>query len=391
MFGKSFKLFNLFGFQVSIDLSWFIIGLLVAWSLATGVFPHWHPELSTTTYWVMGASGALGLFISIIFHELCHSLVARHYGLAMGGITLFIFGGVAQMTEEPEDPKTEFFMAVAGPISSGLLGVFCLFLTAVAGALQIHAAVGIILSYLALLNFLLAGFNLIPGFPLDGGRILRSILWFWKGDLLWATKIAANIGSGFGMALIILGIFRLVFFGQIIEGIWSFLIGMFLRTIARSSYEQILIRQALSGETVADFMNDQPIAVDITETIEQLVEKYIYHYHHKVYPVVENGDLKGLVHSRQVRTIPREEWGQRTVAEITEPISSENTIRPDESAMTAFSRMSQAHASRLLAVDEQGLRGIISLKDLMSFFSLKLELENQETHSAVPSQFYRGG
>ncbi|MFW6414640.1 MAG: CBS domain-containing protein, partial [Verrucomicrobiota bacterium] len=337
---------------------------------------------------------AVGLFVSIVFHELCHSLVARHYGLAMGGITLFIFGGVAQMTEEPEDAKTEFFMAVAGPISSALLGGFCLFLTVLVDVFQVHKAIGLIFSYLALLNFLLAGFNLIPGFPLDGGRILRSILWFWKGNLLWATKIAANIGSGFGMALILLGIFRFVFFAQIIEGVWSFLIGMFLRTIARSSYEQVLMRQTLSGEQVADFMNDQPISVESDDTIEDLVEKYIYHYHHKVYPVMENGELKGLVHSRQARDIPREEWNQRKVAEITTPLGSANTIRPDESAMTAFSRMGQSRASRLLVVDEEGLHGIISLKDLMDFLSLKLELEKgAETAGQIPvtAQLFRGG
>ena len=374
MFGKSYRLFKLFGFTVSIDLTWFIIGFLIAWSLASSLFPMLYPSLSTSTYWMMGVAGAIGLFLSIVFHELCHSLIARHYGLPMGGITLFIFGGVAQMNEEPDNPKTEFLMAIAGPISSGILGSVFLVTSIVGEITTITVAVTGLFLYLAVLNFLLAGFNLIPGFPLDGGRILRSILWHWKNNLRWATKVSSNIGSGFGMALILLGIFRFVQ-GQFIPGLWSCLIGMFIRNAARSSFQQLLLRQTLSGEKVAHFMNDRPITVTTQTTINELVENYIYHYHHKVYPVVEEGTVHGLVHSRSVRDIPREEWGTRTVNDILEPASESNTVSSQVDALTAFSQMNNTKSSRLLVVDNGTLQGIISLKDLMTFFSFKLEVE----------------
>jgi len=383
MFGKSFKLFKLLGFTVSIDLSWFIIGLLIAWSLANGVFPQMYPDLSKTTYWTMGVIGAGGLFFSIVFHELCHSVIARHYGLPMGGITLFIFGGVAQMTEEPDNPKTEFLMAIAGPISSGVLGGLFLMLTVFTRIAQLDSAITGIFLYLTILNLLLAGFNLFPGFPLDGGRILRSILWYFKNDLRWATRIATSIGSGFGMALILMGVFRFIF-GDIIAGLWSFLIGIFIRNAARSAFQQLLLRETLSGATVAHFMNDHPITVTPDTSIEQLVENYIYHYHHKVYPVMEGDTLYGLVHSRQVRDIPRDQWTQRRVSEIMDNTSSSNTIKADEDALTAFSQMNKTKASRIMVVDDEGrLKGIISLKDLMDFFSFKLEIEEGTSQNPI--------
>lgn len=386
MFGKGIKLFSIAGFDVKIDLSWLIIGLLVTWSLAEGVFPQFYEGLATRTYWLMGIAGALGLFVSIVWHELCHSLVARQYGLPMGGITLFIFGGVAEMNQEPPSPKAEFLMALAGPVSSIVLGVILL-LVAVGGRM-----VGVIdpvtgaLFYLGFINLVLAGFNLFPGFPLDGGRLLRSALWYWKDNLRWATRIAANIGGGFGMALIILGVLQFIFADNIIGGVWYFLIGMFLRGAAKSAYQQVLLRQALGGEPIFHFMNDQPVTVDVNTSIDQLVEGYIYHYHHKVFPVLDNGSLYGLVHARQVKNFPRDQWPDHTVAEIAEPSSEENTIQPQTDAMDALSRMNRTQTSRLLVVDNGELKGILSLKDLLGFFSMKVELEEEEGQQGVPSQ-----
>src|SRR4030067_3422695 len=210
MFGKRVTLFKLLGFQVRIDLSWLILVVLLTWSLAHGYFPFQYKNLPNAIYWWMGAAGTVGLFVSIIFHELCHSLVARRFGLPMRGITLFIFGGVAEMDEEPPSAKAEFLMAVAGPISSVLLGgifyAMYLFTYKTGWPILVFA----VLNYLAILNWLLAGFNLLPAYPLDGGRVLRSALWEWKKNIRWATRIASQIGAGFGIALIVFGVLNIV-------------------------------------------------------------------------------------------------------------------------------------------------------------------------------------
>ena len=221
MFGRRVRLFKLLGFEVRIDLSWIVIAVLVTWSLADGLFPYLYPRLVKKVYWEMGVAGALGLFASIVFHEFCHSLVARKFGMAMKGITLFIFGGVAEMGEEPPTARAEFLMAAAGPLSSFFLsGVFYfIFQAGLSG--DWPEPVNGVLRYLYGINALLAVFNLLPAFPLDGGRILRSILWGTKQDLQWATRISAGIGSGFGIVLIVLGIFRVL--GGDIYGVWLFL------------------------------------------------------------------------------------------------------------------------------------------------------------------------
>ena len=245
MFGRRVRLFKLLGFAVHIDMSWLVLALLITWSLARGLFPYQYEKLSSITYWSMGAAGALGMFASIIFHELCHSLVARRFGLPMKGITLFIFGGVAEMDEEPPSPKAEFFMAIAGPASSILLGLFG-YVVSVAGEEWLPVPVAGVLEYLTIINFVLAGFNLVPAFPLDGGRVLRSALWQWKKNFRWATRIASKLGSFFGTVLIFLGILNILR-GNVIGGIWQSMIGFFLGNAARMSYHQVLMRRALEG------------------------------------------------------------------------------------------------------------------------------------------------
>jgi len=209
MFGKRFKLFKLMGFEVGIDASWVIIAILIAWSLSTGVFPFQYKDLATQTYWMMGILGAIGLFLSIIAHEFCHSLVARKSGMPMKGITLFIFGGVAEMGEEPPSAKAEFQIAVVGPLSSIAIALLFYAIYALGEVGGWPPPFNGVVAYLAMINMLLAVFNLIPAFPLDGGRILRSILWGWKKNLRWATRVASGIGSGFGIFLIVLGVIRI--------------------------------------------------------------------------------------------------------------------------------------------------------------------------------------
>jgi len=374
MFGRSIKLFNLFGFEVSIDLSWLIIAVLVSWSLAAGLFPYLYHGLPPKTYWLMGIVGALGLFLSVIFHEFCHSLVARRLGLPMKGITLFIFGGVAEMGDEPPSAKVEFWMAIAGPISSlGLAGAFYLiYLQAVSTGwpLPVYG----VIRYLSYINVLLAVFNLLPAFPLDGGRVLRSILWGAWNDLRRATRVSSIIGSGFGIVLIAMGILQFIG-GDFIAGLWWFLIGMFIRGAAQMSYQQLLVRNALEGEPVRRFMNLNPITAPGSITVEQLVEDYIYKYHFKMFPVVEDERLVGFITTRQVKEVPREQWNRVTIGEIAKTGSHENTISPEVDAVKALALMHKTGNSRLLVVEGNRLVGILTLKDLMAFLSLKVELE----------------
>lgn len=374
MFGRKIHLFELFGFKVSLDWSWVLIAILIAWSLSTGFFPSWFEELPASSYWIMGVVGALGLFLSIIFHEMAHSLVARRYGLPMRGITLFIFGGVAQMDREPPSPKAEFMMAIAGPLSSILAALlFYGFYAAAMGGGWPRPVYGVLL-YLAMINGLLAVFNLVPAFPLDGGRILRSVLWKAKNNLRWATKISSWIGSAFGIFLIVLGVFSFLR-GNFIGGMWWFLIGLFIRGAAAMSYQQLLIRRALEGERVRRFMNPDPVAVPPSLSVADLVEDYIYRHHFKMFPVVDGQKLLGCVTTRQVKEVPREQWSQKKVEELADRCSNGNTISPGADAMEALSSMSRNRLSRLMVVEDSRLVGVLSLKDLLRFISDKVELE----------------
>ncbi len=375
VFGKRLTIFRMFGFEVRIDASWLFIFILVAWSLAGAVFPERYGNLSKGTYVAMGLVAALGLFASVVFHELCHSLVARRFGIPMEGITLFIFGGVAEMGEEPEDPKAEFLMAIAGPLSSTAASAVLL-----AGAFLARKAgwstpVVAVLQWVGIINLLLAGFNLIPGFPLDGGRVLRSILWYVWNDLRRATRTASAVGSAFGGVLIALGVVNLLVLLNPIGGLWWIMIGLFVRAAAKQGLRQVIIRQMLQGEPVSRFMNERVITVAPSLTVEQLVEDYIYRYHFKMFPVVDEGRLVGCVSTREVRSVPRGEWVKKAVRDIQNACSVENILPPEEDAMKALEKMSKTGISRMMVVRNGDLLGIVSLKDLLAFLSLKLELE----------------
>ncbi len=375
MFGKSITLFKLFGFEVKIDISWLVIALLITWTLAKGSFPHYYQGFQNSTYWIMGILGALGLFIAIIFHELSHSLVARKFGIPMKGITLFIFGGVAEMTEEPPSPRAEFFMAIAGPISSIILGLGLFGVRLLGEGIGWSKPVLGVISYLALINLILAGFNLLPAFPLDGGRVLRSVLWGMKDNLRWATRIASSIGSAFGIALILFGVLS-VFMGNLIGGVWWVLIGMFMRGASQMSYQQLIVRRSLEGEKVSRFMASDPVTVSPSISVEDLIEDYIYKYHFKMFPVVEDGKLLGCVTINQVKEIPRGERHNQTIRSLAKSCTKENTVGPDEDAMKALAIMNKAKSSRLMVVEGDRLLGVIALKDMLEFLSLKVDLED---------------
>jgi Zn-dependent protease/predicted transcriptional regulator len=377
MFGRSIPLFRLAGFQVGVDWSWLILAVLITWTLSVGVFPYYYPDLAPAMYWSMGVIAALGLFASIILHELGHALVARRHGLPIRRITLFIFGGVAEMEAEPERPAVEFWVAIAGPIASFLVGLVCWLLLQGAAAAGAGVPVVGVLAYLASINIILAVFNLVPAFPLDGGRILRSALWAWKGSLRWATRISSAIGGGFGIALILLGVYRVVI-GDFIGGMWWFLIGLFVRFAAQASYQQVLMRESLRGVPVRRIMTADPVAAPPTVSVAELIDDYVYRHHHTMFPVVEDGRLVGCVSMHDIKRLPRERWSSTPVSAIMQPCSAATAIDPDMDAMEVLSLMSRTKNTRLLVTDGERLVGVVTLRDLLAFLSVKLDLEESE-------------
>ena len=375
MFTRRITICRLFGIAIHIDMSWLLVAGLVIWSFAVNYFPQEIRGLPVTVYLLMGVGVAVGLLFSIIFHEMSHCLVAKRQGIAIQGITLFLFGGVAEMEEEPPSPKSEFLMTIAGPLASLFLAaVFWL----IARLFQAPGWGGIlsqVFGYLMIMNFGLAIFNMIPAFPLDGGRILRSVLWGWKGNLRWATSIATSLGSGFGIILIVAGMLLVV--NKDWGGIWWVLIGMFVRYAAQMSYQQMLVRRGLEGEPVRKFMRENPVTVAPSVGLRDFVENYVYRHHYKMFPVLEDGRLVGCATTSRLKDVSIEEWGGKTVSDILQPCSEENTIPPNADAMKALSRMNRNRVSRLMVVENGRLQGILSLKDLLDFLSLKIELEEE--------------
>lgn len=382
MFGRRWRLFRLCGIPVALDASWLIILALLTFSIASlfpalmrEYFSEAAPALPPLAYWFMGLIAALAFFGCILLHELGHAIMARSRGMPIRGITLFLFGGVAELEDEPSSAATEFLMAIAGPIVSVILGVgFALLAWAGYYGGMTPPAV-MILGYLAFINLLVLAFNLVPAFPLDGGRVLRSILWGATGDLRRATFWASRAGQAFAWLLIAWGVMQF-FMGNWLGGIWTGLIGLFLNNAAQGSYQQVLIRQALQGEPVRRFMNSEPIVVPPSLNLLRWVEDFVYRYHHKTFPVVSDGHLEGCISTQALAGIPRGQWDQHTIGEVMRHDLQTITIPPDADALDALGRMRRTGSSRLLVVERDRLVGMVSLKDLLRFLSLKIELED---------------
>jgi Zn-dependent protease len=393
MLGKQVRLFRLMGFDVRVHASWLIIAALVTWSFATQVFGM-KQCFNPAVCWTLGVLGTVGLFMSVVLHEMCHSLVARKYGLPMKGITLFIFGGVAELDEEPPSPKVEFLMAIAGPVSSVVLGGVFYGAAWLVGAIRATPEVEGLLGLLGMINLVLAAFNMIPGFPLDGGRVLRSALWAWKGrrpkppgalgdpSLRWATRIASEAGSAFGFVLIAWGILD-VLMGAPVQGLWMFLIGLFIRFAAKQGYQQVLVRGLLVGEPIRRLMNPNVVTVEAALPLKSFVEDFVYKYHYKVFPVLRDSGVTGVATTRRLRDVPQEQWGATTVANIMEPCSPSNTLSPDADAMAALAVMNRTDTETLVVVEAGRLVGVLTMKDLMKFMTLKLELESEHVDQSL--------
>lgn len=376
MFGRRFNLLTFAGFRIGIDTSWFFIAILLVWTLAEGYFPFYYPKLAMGIYWLMGFLGTMGLFISVVLHELGHAIVARRFNMPISQITLFIFGGVAELKKDPPSPKAEFCVAIAGPIVSAIIAICMYFITVIGQKTGWPIMIVGITSYLAMINTVVLIFNLIPAFPLDGGRVFRSILWWWTNNLGKATKIAAGIGSDFGFALIFLGLISFLF-GQLIIGIWWAIMGLFLRFAAQATQTQFYIKKELQNETVQKIMTKTPVSVPPDITVNALINQYMYQSHHHLYPVTENDMLLGYISLAEVKALTPEMWDKTYVKQIMIPRTDFQPIPPETSALDALNIFQQSSLSTLIIESDGRLVGILTAQDLFKLISLKIELEEE--------------
>jgi Zn-dependent protease/CBS domain-containing protein len=364
MLRTNIRLFRIFGIPIEVNISWFIIFALVSWSLVSFYFPEHYPDLSSTEHWVMGLVAALLLFASVLLHELGHSFVAKSHGVPIKRITLFLFGGVSQLARESSDPMTEIKVAISGPAVSYVLMIAFAALYFVTSSGNSPRGVAPVLKYLALVNGILGTFNLIPGFPLDGGRLLRAIIWKTTGDLRRSTYIATRVGSVVGIAFIIIG-FLTVFRGGFIPGLWLVLIGFFLRQAAEASYLRVVIDSTLKGVKVGDIMKSEVITVSEELTVQQLVDEYFFRYHYDCFPVSEGGRLKGLITLNDLKNLPREKWQLTRVRDIMQTGTDRISASADEEASQVLKRVIRDRCGKLPVVRGDEIVGIITRRDIM--------------------------
>lgn len=374
-------LFKLAGIQVSIDYSWLVIFALILWSLASGYFPGQYPGYSAAAYWIVGLVATILFFGSVLGHEMCHAAMGNRLGEEVHRITLFIFGGMAELEHEPKSGVDELKIAAIGPISSLVMAAgFWL----IANAISPAPPAGLwrsVFSYLAFINLALALFNLLPGFPLDGGRILRAVLWIQWGDLRRATAAAADWGNTIAWGLIAFGAIE-IFGGALVGGLWLIFIGLFLRMAAASSYQSMLVEQALSGAHVSEIMVRDPIVIGPDETVAGAVENYFLRYGFGGFPVAADGKAVGMISLAQVRDCPIAERALTRVSAIMRPADGKIEIAPGAGVVDAIRQMTAADTGRLLVVDKGKLVGLITRTGVTRYVHAKTLLSAPSTPAA---------
>ena len=367
MMGGTVRVFTIRGIPINVHVSWLVIYGLITWTLAVGYFPHALPDLPAAAYWANGLLAALLLFVSVLLHELSHSLVAIAHGLSVRGITLHVFGGVSHLEDEPPTPRAEFLIAVVGPVTSFAIAAV-LWLINASGVIQAGWARAVI-GYLVVVNVAVGVFNLVPGFPLDGGRVLRAAVWKWKGALDQATYIASRVGVGFAFALMVLGVFQ-IFGGAVLGGFWLIVIGMFLRGAADASYSQMALREALARLPVRDIMTRQVITVPADASVAQLADAFWAH-HVTSFPVVDRDAVRGIASVQQVHAVPPEQRTQRRVSDLMRPLADDLVVGPDDSVFDALGKATRNRIGRLAVIEHARLVGYLSLKDITHVLALR--------------------
>lgn len=356
----SINLGRIGGVQIGINWSWLVVFALIAWSLTVEVFPNQNPGLSTGAYVAMGIVAVILFFSSLLLHELGHAFRARREGMEIDGITLWLFGGVARFKGMFPSPGAEFRIAVAGPLVTLVLGALFVVLAVVA---PLPDAVDGVVAWLGYINLFLLAFNLLPALPLDGGRMLRAALWHFKGDFPWASRVATDVGRGFGYALIAAGVFVLIFQAAW-SGIWLAFIGWFLLMAAGAEARYVLAREALAGLRVRDLMVRDPVTVEANETVAEFMDEVAFAHRYTTYPVIDNSRALGLLPFRCVAQVPRLEWEARRVRDCLVPLVRVPVLREDEALVDALGALTESDVNRGLVLEGEHVVGMLSISDI---------------------------
>lgn len=359
----TWKVATIMGIPIRLHFSWFIVFGLISWSLSTHYFPKAAPELPVAAYWIKGILASLLLFASVAFHELSHAYVSKKYHIPITGITLFIFGGIAQMKGEPPHPNAEFRMAIAGPLSSFFLSglFFLLSVNTVGGSRALF-------SYLAQINFILGVFNLIPAFPMDGGRILRSVLWSRTEDYFYATQKASKFGQKIAIFFLLFGLF-LIFSGSS-GGLWLLLIGWFLYMAAQSSQQQATLQETLSNINVKNVMARDIVTINSSIPIDEAVDKYFLRYGYGGFPVMDDGEFLGIITLKEIKDVPRKDWSKVKVSDIFVPHNKKWEATPDSDVMRALELMIKEDKGRIIVMENDKIVGLITRNGIARYLQI---------------------
>lgn len=373
---SSFSIGTIRGIKIEINISWFIIFAIITWSLASSFYPASYPNMDLATRILLGAGVSILFFVSVLLHELSHSFVSLSLKIPVKKITLVIFGGLAEIEKEPDTPSKELKIAIAGPAMSLLLYVLFTLLAILLQNLNVLDVIITSISYLALVNLTLGIFNLIPAFPLDGGRVLRSLIWRFSGDLHKATKIASTSGKVFGYLLIIAGVFTMLN-NYFFNGIWLIFIGWLIHQMSQSNYQSMVVANIFDNIPVREFMNVNTVTVDATISIHEAINEYFLKYKYTVFPVWNQGHVIGILSADNVKVIPRESQHQTKVESILTPISPALTVTPDETVSAALKKILSNGIGRVLVMNGDDMLGIISKTDVLNYLALYKQLHNQ--------------
>ncbi len=370
--GLSIRLGRIFGVEIGVHPSWLVIAFLITYSLAVGQFPVQYRGWSDGLYWFVAALTSVLFFASVLGHELSHAILARRFGLRVTGITLFIFGGAASLEGEPKRPRDEALIAAAGPVTSLVIGGLLLGIDAIVEQPQVGALVG----WLGVINLSLGLFNLIPGFPMDGGRILRALLWRLRGDRFAATRNAALVGRLFGYLLIGIGVFLAFQSGSVFGGVWLALIGWFLSNAAKSTVAQMSVQRTLHGVLVRDVMEPEPASVSPNETVSELVHDRMLHSEHRSYLVRhDDGGLAGIVSLSDVQRLPRDHWDSARVTDIMTRYADLATVSPEDEVEDAMKLLQEREVNQLPVVgDGREVVGLLTRRGLLRLIDTRLKL-----------------
>jgi len=371
MMKSSFQLGRVLDIPIGVNYTWFIIFALITVSLAMVHFPENYPFWPDQTYWLAGLVASLLFFGSVVAHELAHSVVAISSGIPVKSITLFVFGGVAQITREASKPRTELVMSLAGPLSSLLLAG--LFFVISLATLYLSQPMSAIADWLASVNLVLALFNLIPGFPLDGGRVLRSIVWWATDNHRLASRVASLMGQGVSYLFIIVGVFTM-FRGEWLNGLWLAFIGWFLDNAAGESYRQVVLQDAVRGYTARDLMTRDCPTVDSNRSLSELVHDYILPAGRRCFLVTDNDQLTGIVTLHNIKAVPRDQWGETPVSRVMTPVERLKSVKPTDEVLTILQRMDEEDVNQMPVVEDGVVVGMIGRDSLLHFLRTRSDL-----------------